>query len=387
MMRGICLILLVFVLAFGVGADDDGGTVEILQAIAMQNLALTEAKIEAGKAIEKLQASIVTLQGQQMTGFTYSKMELERIRYLLGENFKTHTDGEPLEIPDTAEIYQIGNFIADKGTWTTQAFMSDFLHNGDSPDWNASNVVRAEMISRCKAEGMNMFPLVYAYNDTNWSRRRGPLPEQWQTIKNRELAYSPAVFDRWWHWFVQVRKADMDISVCIFPNDAVDTYNNESVYSRDDLETLMADFIEFTRFECAGLPMVKYIVLKLEAEDEWSIEKINDMAKRARKYLGPRQRLGYHNQFIEDTVGVDWALFDFIAIQVSVGRDESKEGIARAYREAINLIPEHLEIVFAEHTWEGFKPDRGQEIGKYLLDTLPREYPNRVFLGSWNGGR
>jgi hypothetical protein len=278
--------------------------------------------------------------------------------------------------------FWIGNFLADKGHWSTHVLMSDYI----------SDELKQSIIKRCKEHSLNRIH-IYGVNDDNYSQRRGG--DTWKGIPNRALEYSPEKFDHWFHWFTMCRKTGMHITLWLWPNDARKTYNNEGVWDDDRVVAKMKQLIEFSKTPYESPEgtvdlLVDELVLKLEADDEWTPARINRIAKRIRPFLHKDQTLWYHNQLIKDTLGVDWNLFDGIRIQTGHRRGIwetatggwSEEGLKTAMREIIEQLPGSLKIYFSEFTLDGFKESN---LGTVLLRDLPKEYPGRIY-GSDNGG-
>ncbi len=279
-------------------------------------------------------------------------------------------------------VYWVGNFLADEGYWNTHVLMSDYISDED----------RESIIQRCKDHGLNRIH-IYGVNDDNYSERRGG--DVWKGVANRALEYAPEKFDHWFHWFVMCRRAGMNITLWLWPNDARQTYNHEKVWDDDRVVAKMKELIDFSQTPYKSPDgekdlLVDELVLKLEADDEWNSDRINRIARRVRPLLKQGQTFWYHNQIIADTRGVDWSLFDGIRIQSGHRRGIwesatggwSEEGLQCAMREIIDVLPDTLQIYFSEFTFNGFKESN---LGDALLRNLPKEYPNRI-CGSDNGG-
>jgi hypothetical protein len=282
----------------------------------------------------------------------------------------------------------VGNFLWDNARKTTHTLMSDFLHNGRMPDRGASDAVRGDLIEVQRMAGMSRFH-VYAYNDDNYSERRGG--PHWVGLPNRALAFREDDTAHWFHWFHEVRRAGMRITLWLWPNDSRGNLNDVRVWPDERVVEAMARAIRFSQLPCSfGGALVDELVLKLEADDEWSVDRINRIARKVRPLLGAGQTLWYHNQLMEACRGVDWSLFDGIRIQAGHRSDDwsgkdgnwSTDGLKAAMRLAIAQVPEHLGLYFSEFTPDGF---RDEFLGSALLRDLTGEFPGRVW-GSDNGG-
>lgn len=325
---------------------------------------------------------------RKLTALTISErplvFEVQRGLFNIEQAIKSidWTSSNDTEEPDESEqpteptvVYQRGNFLEypDGMREENPQTLMSINHGDDVRDW---------IIDRCASHiidgQINVMPFIYGYSWNNWSgqdRNDGA----WQGEPWKKVHYDPANFNHWFHWFDQIYKHGMEPTVCIFANDALNYYNDPDKFSDDDLFELAKQFIEFTQTQYDGHSLVRYIVLKMETEDEWSIVRANRMYARIKPLLADDQKLGYHPQLMKDTVGFNWENADFIAIQTGFG--QTKEETANRMREAIEMVPEDVEIICGEFAEDGWK----DPTAKYLLDVLPKEYPNRKIIGSWNG--
>lgn len=267
-----------------------------------------------------------------------------------------------------AASLQIGNFLAESGSWTSMTLMSDYLHNGTTPDRAASDIERAKIIRRAGSFGNTIH--LYGTNDDNYSRRRGPMPG-WENIPDRRLFYEEEDFHHWFHWFAECRRAGLEIVLWLWPNDAAGTYNSEAVWPDAKVLEQMRRLVTFASTPWEGKPLVKDFVLKLEADDEWSIPRINRLAKAVRAMLPPGARLWYHNQTTDCAVlkQVDWAPFDGIRYQLS--ERSGREAVQRECRELIAALPAHLLFVGSEYTVDGQSVE-ARRTGDWILELRDR---------------
>jgi hypothetical protein len=257
------------------------------------------------------------------------------------------------EQPAGVEL-QIGNFLAENAAWTSMTLRSDYLHNGTTPNRAASDVERVKIIERARGYG-NTFHL-YAVNDTNYSRRRGNSNGWWDHIPDRRLLLDvDGEFDHCYHWSVSVRAAGMDLVVWLWPNDAVDTYNKESVWGDDRVVEQMARTIRFFRTLWNGEPLARDFVLKLEGDDEWSVARINRISARVRGMLQEGERLWYHNQTNDLAVlrSIDWGQFHGVRYQWMNAPRMTDEQFVEGLVSTIEALPGHLLWVGSEYTVNG----------------------------------
>lgn len=260
---------------------------------------------------------------------------------------------------------QLGNFLwmdstPVDGLYTSMTLMSDYLHNGLTANRSASDAYRIQIIERAKREGNTIH--IYAVNDTNYSRRRGESFGWWDNIPDRRLCFDPSDFSHWYHWFVECRKAGLKIVVWLWPNDAVDTYNNPYEWPNDAVVNQMLKTIEFCHSTWEGQPLCTDFVLKLEADDEWSISRINTIASKLSSKLLDTETLWYHNQTadINSLLGINWNLFDGFRYQWMNASSLTDSEFTLQLATAITSLPSHLKWVGSEYTIDGSSPEAKQ---------------------------
>jgi len=257
---------------------------------------------------------------------------------------------------------QIGNFLNDNAYWTTHVLMSPHISDTD----------RTSIIKRAKKPGYNRIH-IYGTNDDNYSERRGG--NWWAGINNIALFYNADQdFNHWFHWFVQCRKNGLKITLWLWPNDAQKTYNNESVWDDDRVVKQMKALIDFGSTRWNKTYLVDEFVLKLEADDEWSIDRINRISARVKPLLKPGQTLWYHNQTTDLQIlkSIAWKYFDGIRYQFS--ERSSREAVQTQAISVINALPKHLKFYGSEYAVWG---DRDKHIGDWILE-LVKDYPQIV---------
>jgi hypothetical protein len=276
--------------------------------------------------------------------------------------------------PNPTPVLNIGNFLAEDGTWTSHVLMSDYLHNGTSPNRGASDGIRPAIIARAKTFGNTIH--VYGTNDDNYSRRRGPNPASWQSIPDRRVFFGSGEDSHWFHWFVQCRLADLEIVLWLWSNDSKALYNKESVWTDDKVVNQMTRLISLGSTLRDGAPLVRDFVLKLEADDEWSVPRINRIAARVRPLLRADQRLWYHNQTtdLETLKQVDWTQFHGVRWQFS--NRSSASAVKSGLRDAITALPPHLLWVGSEYHTYG-ETAEARQIGDWILE-MRNEFPRIV---------
>ena len=270
---------------------------------------------------------------------------------------------------------QIGNFLADGGAWTSMTLMSDYLHNGVTPDRQASDLERAKIIRRARSFGNTIH--LYGTNDDNYSRRRGAGIPGWQDIPDRRLFFHPDDFRHWRHWFVECRKAGLEIVLWLWPNDARESYNNPKIWTDAMVLVQMKRLLDFGSTSWQGRPLVSDFVLKLETDDEWDVPRINRIARAARAMLPSRARLWYHNQSTDPSLlkAVDWSSFDGIRYQFKMRSDRA--AVQRELKTQIDALPPKLLWVGSEYTVDGQSAE-ARQFGDWILD-MKAHYP--VIIG------
>ncbi len=261
--------------------------------------------------------------------------------------------------------YSIGNFLNDKGYSTSHVLMSDYLNNKTTPDRAASDPYRIQLIERARKQGYNRFH-IYGTNDDNYSSRRGG--NYWIGVPNRAVFFDPKDEDHWYHWFVQVREAGMRITLWLWPNDAIQSYNNEKIWPDEKVIAQIKKLIDFGSKKWKGEILVDEFVLKLEAEDEWSIERINRIAPIIRDYLdkkGLGQTLWYHNQTTDLRIlkTVDWNYFTGIRYQY--GEKRRREDMQKETLAVLAALPGHVLFYGSEY---GISGDDEPEKGDYIME-------------------
>ena len=261
--------------------------------------------------------------------------------------------------------YYISNFLNDKGYSTSHVLMSDYLNNKTTPDRAASDPYRTQLIERARKQGYNRFH-IYGTNDDNYSSRRGG--DFWVGVPDRALFYDPKDEDHWYHWFVQVREAGMRITLWLWPNDATQSYNNEKMWPDDKVIEQMRKLIDFGCRNWKGEILVDEFVLKLEAEDEWIVERINRIAPVLKEYIdtkGLGQTLWYHNQTTDLRVlsTVDWK--SFTGIRYQYGPKRAREDMQKETLAVLAALPGHVLFYGSEY---GISGDDEPEKGDYIME-------------------
>lgn len=267
---------------------------------------------------------------------------------------------------------QIGNFLADNGAWTSMTLMSDYLHNAPTPDRQASNIQRHAVIARAAKAGNTIH--IYGTNDDNYSKRRGSWPQSWQSIPNRQLFLNPEDFEHWQFYFTECRNNNLNIVLWLWPNDARNSYNHPAQWSDQQILEQMMLLITLgnTPYRQNDV-LVKDYVLKLEADDEWSIPKINKIAAQVKQILPADARLWYHNQTtdLKTLQQIDWNNFDGIRYQFRART--GKAAIQNELIQAMEQLPGHLLWIGSEYTMDGESP-QARQIGDWILE-LKTRYP------------
>lgn len=245
-------------------------------------------------------------------------------------------------VPTPANL-QIGNFLGDNIAWTSMTLMSDYLHNGNSADRAASDSLRQTIIDKAKTYG-NTFH-IYGTNDDNYSRRRGNSNGWWDHIPDRRLFYKVEDKAHWVHWLHMVRDAEMEIVMWLWPNDARNTYNKSSEWSNSRIVSQMKLLIDLGRegYRNKG-KLIKDYVLKLEADDEWSVHKINSIAAEVKAYLKEDEKLWYHNQTndLHLLSQIDWNLFNGFRWQWMGAQHMDDTQFQNVMLNAMSHLPQHL---------------------------------------------
>lgn len=298
-----------------------------------------------------------------------------QIGFAAGNTAEPKSDSSQMKSsrPDSIPL-QIGCFLADKGSWTSMTLMSDYLHNGTTPDRKASDIERPKIIRRAKSFGNTIH--LYGTNDDNYSCRRGG--SAWKDIPDRRLFFSDSDLQRWYYWFAECRKANLNIVLWLWPNDAQKTYNNESAWPDAKVIEQMGRLLALASKQWKGKPLAVDFVLKLEADDEWSIPRINRIAKKVRRMLPPGARLWYHNQMtdLQRLKQIDWKQFDGIRYQLSGANRSSREAVQKECSGVIKALPPHVLFVGSEYTIDG-QNQTARNIGDWILE-MRAEYPQVV---------
>lgn len=288
---------------------------------------------------------------------------------------------------------QIGCFLWDSGRGHSHPFFSPYFTDSD----------RENMLTLHKNRGYNRFH-IYAINDDNYSERRGGT--FWTGIENRAVFYkgtyqhigggsSPIAPDNlipmpedwkartiaedrefWIKWAQKIRDAGMNITVWLWPNDGANTINNASRWSDTKVADYMGGIIDLFRQSYAGRPLADEFVLKLEADDEWSLNRINAIAALVKPKCGSAT-LYYHNQTTNmvDFNGIDWSNFDGIRFQNSGSTPKDPTSIAEECETYFDALPSNLLLYGSEYTINGFT--EGEPIGDAII-ALRNKYGARL---------
>jgi hypothetical protein len=398
--------LLLFLITMSAHADDILQHMQELMEWQVEALQASEQALAASNTIlarlnayerqylqdrETLALALETISNQHLANYQHMDRRFRTIELLLGMGktpSATHGVAHaPSEVAPLFPDLQIGNFLwmddqPVKGLYTTMTLMSDYLHNGSTPNRQQSDVERIRILNRAKTEGNTIH--LYGTNWDNYSSMRGFSFGWWDNIPNRSLFYNIETDNaHWYHWFVQARELDLTIVLWLWPNDAASTYNDPSKWPDNRVEEQMQRLIAFARQKWKGKKLCTDFVLKLEADDEWSIDRINRMSAAIRRFLEPDERLWYHNQTNELSIlqQIDWSKFHGVRYQWMDASSLSDSQFVARFVETMKALPAHLYWVASEYTTDGSSPE-AKARGDMVL-SLRTQYPQ--IIGVDNG--
>ncbi len=301
------------------------------------------------------------------------------------------------------KIY-IGNFLFK---WKEHSYQSTMTLM--SPHWTDQQ--RREFIDCARKHGMNRIH-IYGVNDENYSgakRNRSrkfwakvpyqpviagftgesdprvKMPDSWHKQTARES------LAKWRYWFIECRKAGLNITLWLWCNQADESFNNPRVWPDKRIIDYNRKMIkQLADYEWQGEPLVDEICLKLEADDEWgeknkqrytvSLNRLNRLARAHRKLI-TRQSFWWHNESTAPRIWnmIDWSVFDGIRIQVGNDFRNPKTFIKKT-EEFVKQIPEGKQFYISEY----YYPDSfNSRLGDAIME-ISGKWGNR-FRGLDNG--
>lgn len=267
--------------------------------------------------------------------------------------------------PNTSLSYQLGCFLWSDGQGNTHPFMSPYLSDAD----------RSTLVTDQRTRGFNRMH-IYSLNDDNYSARR-PGPAYWPNVSNRAVFakfcgldipssipmpvgwLEKTATEDYTHWIEQlskIRDAGLKITLWLFPNDAASTFNNASVWTNATVIKYCTEMIKrVANYQYKGGNLADEVVLKLEADDEWSILRCNEIGAAVKPILNG-QTFWIHNQdYSPSTLNAfDYTIFDGLRLQFG-GFSETSSDIQHVFRQIVNSMTDTPLLYASEYTTSGYE--------------------------------